>query len=90
MKRPLYSLSAGDLGSTANEVEQSLQHVLELSAKWGTVLLIDECDVFLERRSASDISRNKLVSGEFLPSQFQSSNSATVHEGGAAILTKAR
>lgn len=62
MKRPLYAMSAGELGNDASDVESSLQRVLELSTKWGAVLLIDECDVFLERRSTHDLERNKLVS----------------------------
>lgn len=62
MKRPLYAMSAGELGNDAGDVECSLQRVLELSTKWGAVLLIDECDVFLERRSTHDLERNKLVS----------------------------
>ncbi|KAH8589925.1 P-loop containing nucleoside triphosphate hydrolase protein [Bisporella sp. PMI_857] len=62
MKRPLYSMSAGELGLTADQVETSLQRVLEISTKWGAVLLLDECDVFLEQRTVSDIERNKLVS----------------------------
>ncbi len=57
-------MSAGELGHTAGEVEQQLQKVLELSTKWGAILLIDECDVFLEKRTTSDLERNKLVSGE--------------------------
>lgn len=62
MKCPLYSLSAGELGSDAAEVEANLEKVLEISAKWDAVLLLDECDVFLEQRTLSDIHRNKLVS----------------------------
>ena len=31
-------------------------------AKWNAVLLLDECDVFLEARSTHDLERNKLVS----------------------------
>lgn len=62
MRKPLYSMSAGELGLTAEEVEQNLSRVLELSKKWSAVLLLDECDVFLERRSSSDLHRNKLVS----------------------------
>lgn len=64
MKKPLYSMSAGELGHTASQVEQGLHKVLELSTKWGAILLIDECDVFLEQRTNSDLERNKLVSGE--------------------------
>ena len=64
MKKPLYSMSAGELGHTAREVEERLHKVLELSTKWGAILLVDECDVFLEQRTTSDLERNKLVSGE--------------------------
>ncbi|KAK7423533.1 hypothetical protein QQX98_000991 [Neonectria punicea] len=62
MQKPLYGMSAGELGNAAGEVEDSLHRVLELSTRWGAVLLLDECDVFLERRSTSDLQRNKLVS----------------------------
>ncbi|GAP92133.1 putative TOB3 [Rosellinia necatrix] len=62
MKKPLYSMSAGELGNRADEVETNLRRVLELSATWDAVLLLDECDVFLEKRSTSDMERNKLVS----------------------------
>lgn len=62
MKKPLYSMGAGELGNDAAEVEQNLRRVLDLSTKWGAVLLLDECDVFLERRTTHDLQRNKLVS----------------------------
>lgn len=62
MKVPLYMMSAGDLGISSNEVESSLAKILEMVAKWNAVLLLDECDVFLEARSAHDLERNKIVS----------------------------
>ncbi|ENH69969.1 hypothetical protein FOC1_g10009476 [Fusarium oxysporum f. sp. cubense race 1] len=62
MQKPLYNMSAAELGGVAQEVEQKLDCALELSTRWGAVLLLDECDVFLERRTTSDIKRNKLVS----------------------------
>ncbi|KAG6356042.1 hypothetical protein INS49_015427 [Diaporthe citri] len=62
MEKPLYSMSAGELGNQAVEVERNLQRVLELSTKWGAVLLLDECDVFMVKRSSSDLHRNQLVS----------------------------
>ena len=42
-------------------MEESLSMILEVAAKWDAVLLIDECDVFLEKRSADSLSRNALV-----------------------------
>ncbi|CZR56597.1 related to TOB3 (member of AAA-ATPase family) [Phialocephala subalpina] len=62
MKTPLYMMSAGDLGVKSSEVESSLTTILEMVAKWNAVLLLDECDVFLEARSAHDLERNKIVS----------------------------
>jgi SpoVK/Ycf46/Vps4 family AAA+-type ATPase len=62
MQVPLYAMSAGDLGVRPQEVETNLENILEMVAKWKAILLIDECDVFLEARSAYDIDRNRLVS----------------------------
>ncbi|KAF4340625.1 TOB3 (member of AAA-ATPase family) [Fusarium beomiforme] len=62
MRVPLYIMSAGDLGSDAYDIEENLQKILEMVANWNAVLLLDECDVFLEARSAHDIERNRIVS----------------------------
>lgn len=62
MKVPLYIMSAGDLGTDADEVEDNLGRILEMVANWNAVLLLDECDVFLEARCANDIARNRIVS----------------------------
>ncbi|KPM35845.1 hypothetical protein AK830_g10721 [Neonectria ditissima] len=62
MKVPLYIMSAGDLGTEADEVEDNLSRILEMVANWNAVLLLDECDVFLEARCANDIARNRIVS----------------------------
>jgi SpoVK/Ycf46/Vps4 family AAA+-type ATPase len=62
MHIPLYMMSAGDLGIKPHEVEHALQNILEMVAKWNAILLLDECDVFLEARTSHDLERNKLVS----------------------------
>ncbi|KAI1266462.1 P-loop containing nucleoside triphosphate hydrolase protein [Xylariaceae sp. FL1019] len=62
MRRPLYMMSASDLGTDASEIEYGLDRVLDMVAKWNAVLLLDECDVFLERRSTHDLDRNRIVS----------------------------
>ena len=62
MKVPLYMMSAGDLGIRSHEVESNITNILEMVAKWNAVLLLDECDVFLEARSKHDLERNKIVS----------------------------
>lgn len=61
-RRPLYTVSAGELGVEPGDVDEKLQRVLELAHKWGAVLLLDEADVFLQARSFKDVTRNALVS----------------------------
>jgi hypothetical protein len=64
MKTPLYSVTAGELGSDIESLEATLMKVLELAARWNAVLLLDEADVFLEQRSNHEVERNKLVSSK--------------------------
>lgn len=62
MKVPLYLLSAGDLGTSASSVERNLKDILSIVPRWNAVLLLDEADVFMEARNATDLARNELVS----------------------------
>lgn len=64
-KRPLYSITCGDMGVTPNEVEGSLTIHTQRADKWGCVLLLDEADVFLVQRDMHDMQRNAMVSGKF-------------------------
>ncbi|KAF3142683.1 hypothetical protein TWF569_007538 [Orbilia oligospora] len=61
-KSPLYTISAGSLGTNASTLENSLRRILDLAQRWKAVLLLDEADVYLEERSVHDIERNALVS----------------------------
>jgi hypothetical protein len=63
MRAPLYTISACDLGTSAESVEKSLKKALEICAFWKAVMLIDEADVFLEARKADSLERNEIVSG---------------------------
>jgi hypothetical protein len=62
LQRPLYMVSAGDLGTEPTRLEKELQSVLDIAHSWGAILLLDEADVFLQERSIHDIHRNALVS----------------------------
>ncbi|KFY19943.1 hypothetical protein V491_04104 [Pseudogymnoascus sp. VKM F-3775] len=62
LKCPLYMVSAGELGTDPRTLEAELQKILDISMTWGCVLLLDEADVFLEKRTIQDIHRNALVS----------------------------
>ncbi|KAH8879647.1 P-loop containing nucleoside triphosphate hydrolase protein [Thozetella sp. PMI_491] len=61
MHVPLYVMSAGDLGVSSYDIEDKLNRVLEMAAKWNAVLLLDECDIFLEARTDTDLNRNRVV-----------------------------
>ncbi|KAI0552379.1 P-loop containing nucleoside triphosphate hydrolase protein [Xylaria curta] len=62
LRRPLYVLGAGDLGSKAEEVERHLDEALVRCSWWNAILLIDESDVFIEKRTMDSLERNEIVS----------------------------
>jgi MoxR-like ATPase len=62
MKAPLYTMSAGELGTAADRVERRLSDILEMVTMWNAILLIDEADIFMEERGPHDLERNELVS----------------------------
>ncbi|THH07479.1 hypothetical protein EW145_g3351 [Phellinidium pouzarii] len=61
LRRPLYSVGAGDLGTKALALDSNLSRIFNISSNWDAVVLIDEADVFLEERSLRDIERNAMV-----------------------------
>ena len=61
LRRPLYVVGSGDLGTSAGSLDNALREAFELAAAWRAVLLIDEADVFLEQRSLHDLERNAMV-----------------------------
>lgn len=62
LKRPLYMVSVGELGMDSRTLETELNKILDIAHSWGAVLLLDEADIFLEKRTIQDIHRNALVS----------------------------
>ncbi|KAF7954840.1 uncharacterized protein EAE97_000099 [Botrytis byssoidea] len=59
--RPLYQVSTGELGIDADKVDKRLGMILEITTRWGCVLLIDEAEIFLATRG-NDLARDTLVS----------------------------
>ena len=64
LHRPLYSVSVGQLGVGPDELEKNLRQILDVAQIWNAVILIDEADIFLEKRG-HDIVRNAMC-GVFL------------------------
>lgn len=77
-RRPLMILTSSDIGTSPTEVELNLTNHFKTAKSWGAVLLIDEADVFMERRSTADLNRNSLVAGQsarYLQDQLPKSTS---------------
>ena len=66
LEKPLYPITVGELGYTTTDIENNLKNILNLAESWNAILLIDEADIFLEKRSSeTSIERNSIV-GIFL------------------------
>jgi len=61
LHRPLYAVSMAEMGTTPQELESKLTQVFELASLWDALVLMDEADIFLERRGQKEIVRNAMV-----------------------------
>lgn len=57
---PLYRVHSGQIGTSPDEVQNSLQTILDRASRWKATLLIDEADVFIRERG-DDIQQNAIV-----------------------------
>lgn len=62
LHKPMYSIGCGELGSTVEKLELKLTEILEIAHAWNAIILLDEADIFMEKRSTNDIQRNAMVS----------------------------
>ncbi|KAF2843761.1 P-loop containing nucleoside triphosphate hydrolase protein, partial [Patellaria atrata CBS 101060] len=61
-RRPLLSITAGDIGTTGDRVEANLSRYFKWAEDWKAILLMDEADIYLEERSKRELERNSVVS----------------------------
>ncbi|KAJ5368006.1 uncharacterized protein N7496_007766 [Penicillium cataractarum] len=62
LHRPLLALTVADIGTVETLVEVEPLKWFNLAEAWNAVLLVDEADIFLERRQNRDLARKGLVS----------------------------
>jgi len=64
-RRPLVSLTFSDFIPARLSLEKELIKWFNIAESWQAIVLIDEADIFLERRSsnANSVAKNGLVSG---------------------------
>lgn len=60
--RPLYSVGSGDLGTNPASIEKKLKSIFDMVAAWNGIVLIDESDVFMSKRTAYNLEYNSCVS----------------------------
>ncbi|KAF3039787.1 hypothetical protein E8E12_009103 [Didymella heteroderae] len=60
--RPLLNITAADLGHEPEGLEKSLLQYFRRANDWDAIVLLDEADVYLEKRSKNDLQRNSIVS----------------------------
>ena len=67
-RKPLFSITCGDLGIEPTGVERTLSEIFRLANLWDCVLLLDEAEIFLSHREKKDdnLQRNALVSSKHL------------------------
>jgi len=45
LKKPIYSVNVGELGTDVHQLETKLKDILEICYQWDAVLLLDEADI---------------------------------------------
>ncbi|OBT58636.1 hypothetical protein VE04_01226 [Pseudogymnoascus sp. 24MN13] len=61
-KKPLYTITSGELGTDVVQTDQSLRRIFTRAKTWNAILLLDEADVFLAKRDRKGLQRNAFVS----------------------------
>lgn len=61
LRRPLYRVSMGELGTTPEHLEERLQNIFDLCIPWQALVLIDEAELLLQARTSNEILRNAMV-----------------------------
>ncbi|KAH6641881.1 P-loop containing nucleoside triphosphate hydrolase protein [Chaetomium tenue] len=62
LKCPLYYTTGGELGLQIDNIEKGLRLIFQRIQRWAAILLFDEADTFMARRSEDSLERNALVS----------------------------
>jgi hypothetical protein len=70
MRAPLYKIELHTSGIfpsyNTDKLKTEIEASFDRAMKWDAVLLIDECDTYLKKRSDSDSVRNRIVAGNCL------------------------
>lgn len=65
---PLLRMNAGSIGPSSESIEENLDSIFRTAERWKAVVLLDEADIFFEKRETFNLEKNRLVTGEARPS----------------------
>lgn len=66
LHRPLWAINVFELGRTPEELEMKLIDILAIAWQWRAVLLLDEADIYMERRTSSGDPNRTAMTAIFL------------------------
>ncbi|KAG0559702.1 hypothetical protein KC19_10G124600 [Ceratodon purpureus] len=66
LHRPLWSISVFELGTNAKELETNLIEILDIASQWRAVLLLDEADIYMEKRTSQGDPKRTAMTAIFL------------------------
>jgi hypothetical protein len=66
LHRPLWAVSASELSFEVDQLEQKLVQILDIASSWRAVLLLDEADIYLEKRASAGDPKRNAMTGIFL------------------------
>lgn len=62
LEKPLYSVNVGDLGTNVETMEIIIERITEYITRWNAIMVINEADIFIERRESHTAHTNAMVS----------------------------
>ncbi|KAH8747580.1 hypothetical protein F5882DRAFT_491187 [Hyaloscypha sp. PMI_1271] len=65
LKRLLYNVSCGELGTSPTSIQSRLEQAFEVASRWDAIFLLDEADAFLAERRGDSVERNAIISGKW-------------------------
>jgi DNA polymerase III delta prime subunit len=66
LHRPLWAVSASELSFEVDKLEQKLVQIFDIASSWRAVLLLDEADIYLEKRTSAVDPKRNAMTGVFL------------------------
>ncbi|KAH6876716.1 P-loop containing nucleoside triphosphate hydrolase protein [Thelonectria olida] len=61
VKRPLYHVDTHEIGSVVETLSVRLRQIMNIASEWNAIVLLDEADVFLQKRSVEHAQRNESI-----------------------------